>query len=123
MGIKVCFYPDIVNENCMYSVKAGEICSEFIARYFFKPGIAPEYLLNTIIKEQDIESSESNIKQELSKNIYKVKIDDMFQDSRQNFELKTFKESKFVREKLLNKYKEKIKGTKTDIYALLTLDD
>jgi len=123
MGVKVCFYPDIINEKCMYSVKAGEICSEFIARYFFKSGNAPEYLLNSIIKEQKLESDEKNIKQEISKNIYKVKIDDMFCDSIENFEIKTFKDSKIVREKLLDKYKEKTKGTKVDIYALLTLDN
>lgn len=142
MGIKVCFYPYIIdkgtkevdlsnnycstNYNCIYSIKAGEICSEFIARYFFKPGTAPENFINEIAKNS---SKEKDIKQEISKNIYKVKIQDMLQDSNSDFEFKTYKECKKVRENLLNKYEnieleieDKIKNANIDIYALLELE-
>lgn len=135
MGIKICFYPsiinkeneelDILNEHCIYSIKAGEVCSEFISRYFFKPGLAPEKFLDTITKE-NYTKEEKNAKQEILKNIYKVKIEDMMQDSNLGFELKTFKESKIVRENLLDKYqnlKEEIKEAKVDIYAILALDE
>lgn len=131
MGLKVCFYQSLENDEykgkdyCqnIYNIKAGEICSEFIARYFFKPGVAPELLLNKIAKEYYYGKDEEKSRQDISKNIYKVKIDDMLQDHKENFEFKTFKDSKIVREKLLNKYQENLKNAKTDVYALLTLDN
>ena len=57
--------------------------------------------------------------------IYKAITDKMLEDSKSKFELKTFKESKKVREELIEKYKticEKLNKTiekpKVDIYAL-----
>lgn len=39
MSIKVSFYAPIKNEEePIYQIDAGEICSEFIARYFQKVG-------------------------------------------------------------------------------------
>lgn len=139
MGVKICFYPSITNEekseidilkyykntnengHCIYSIKAGEVCSEFIARYFFKPGTAPKKFINNIIKEDE------ETEKEVLKNIYKVKIEDMFQDSINNFEFKTYKECKNVREKLLNTYRKitgeiENKRNKVEIYAMLALE-
>lgn len=37
MGVKIDFYAENENKKqCIYNIQAGEICSEFIARYFNK---------------------------------------------------------------------------------------
>ena len=144
MGVKICFYPSIIDENnreidilkkqeetkekshCIYDIKAGEICSEFIAKYFFKPGNAPEKFVDIITKENASKEEEEKTKEEILKNIYKVKIDDMLKDSQKGIELQTYQESSKVRERLLYKYNEidkKIKHAKIDIYALLTVEE
>ena len=145
MGLKIQFYASIKDAKdveldllkyyrntekgyCIYCIKAAEICSEFIARYFHKTVTMPELLLNKVIEENYEEKDYENAKQDMNNGIYKANTDKMFHDNNSDFEFKAFKECKVVREKLLNKYeeigmtlKEDIEKPKVEIYALLTV--
>ena len=122
------YYQDTEKGYCIYCIKAAEICSEFIARYFHKTVTMPELLLNKVIEENYEEKDYKNAKQDMNNLIYKANTDKMFNDNNSNFEFKAFKECKVVREKLLDKYeeigmklKENIEEPKVEIYALLTV--
>lgn len=142
MGLKICFYASTQNgENeeidllnyynnaeeghCIYKIEAGEVCSEFIARYFQKSETIPNLLLNKIVEEK-YESVDCEIaKEDMQNGIYKAITDKMISDSKNEFELKTFKESKKVREELLERYQtirenlnKKVEKPKVDIYAI-----
>ena len=145
MGLKIQFYASIDNAQdeeldllnyyqntekgyCIYCIKAAEICSEFIARYFHKTVTMPELLLNKVIEENYDEKDYINARQDMSNGIYKANTEKMFNDNNSDFEFKAFKECKVVREKLLDKYKdigiklkENIEEPKVEIYALLTV--
>ncbi len=145
MGLKIRFYASITDaadeeldllkyyQNtekgyCIYCIKAAEICSEFIARYFHKAVTMPELLLNKVIEENYEEKDYPNAKQDMFNGIYKANTDKMFSDNDSDFEFKAFKECKVVREKLLKKYEDigiKLEGNiekpKVEIYALLTV--
>lgn len=132
MGVKVCFYSLIIDDKnniikdmsrFICSIKASEICSEFIARYFQKTDDISEYLLEKI-EDEDHTGSCTEKKQNVKKGIYKVNIDSMIEDSTGKFEFKTFKECKIAREFLLEKYDNLIDNkeqSKIDIYAFLTV--
>ena len=145
MGLKIRFYASIKDATdeeldllkyyqntekgyCIYCIKAAEICSEFIARYFHKAVTMPELLLNKVIEENYEEKDYPNAKQDMFNGIYKANTDKMFSDNNSDFEFKAFKECKVVREKLLKKYEdigikleENIEKPKVEIYALLTV--
>ena len=143
MGVKISFYTSITNNKseekdlleyyektdkgqCIYCIEAGEICSEFIARYFRKTNIMPGLLSNKIAKEYYPKESYENAIKDMYSGAYKANVDIMIQDSLGDFEFKTYKESKRVREKLLDKYneidkklKQSIEKPNIEIYALL----
>lgn len=122
------YYQNTEKGYCIYCIKAAEICSEFIARYFHKAVTMPELLLNKVIEENYEEKDYQNAKQDMFNGIYKANTDKMFSDNNSDFEFKAFKECKVVREKLLKKYEDigvKLEGNiekpKVEIYALLTV--
>lgn len=141
MSLKICFYASIENEKkeeldllnyyktqekgyCIYKIEAGEICSEFIAKYFKKTNQIPNLLLNELIEENYSEKEKANAKDDMKEGIYEVNIKKMVEDSQTNTEIKTFKDAKIVREKLLEKYKninrklkEEIETPNIKIYA------
>lgn len=145
MEIKICFYASIKgveneeldllkyynnteNGYCIYRIRAGEICSEFIARYFSKVVSLPELLLDKIIIEHYDVNDYNKSKQEMCNGIYKANTDIMFHDSNSDFKFKAFEECKIVREKLLIKYeeireklKEVIEKPRVEIYAIMTI--
>ena len=142
MGLKICFYASTHNKeneeidllnyynneeegHCIYKIEAGEVCSEFIARYFKKSETIPDLLLNKIVEEKYANIDCKSATEDMKDGIYKAITDKMLEDIKSKFELKTFKESKKVREELIEKYKticEKLNKTiekpKVDIYAL-----
>ena len=145
MSLKICFYASTQNEeneeidlsnyydnvekgHCIYKIEAGDVCSEFIARYFEKSKTIPNLLLKKII-EENYENVDCKIaKEDMQNGIYKAITDKMIADSKSKFELKTFKESKKVREELIERYqtihetlKKTIKNPKVDIYAIFEL--
>lgn len=120
------YYKTTNNKHCIYSIKAGEICSEFIARYFKRVEIMPDLLLDKVLEENYNEQDYEKSIKYIHNGIYKANIKTMLEDSKTNFELNTFKESKLVREKLVDKYqeinqklKESVNEPKIEIYALL----
>jgi hypothetical protein len=141
MGLKICFYASVKNErneevevpkkyereegNAIYKIEAGEVCSEFIARYFNKVEEIPNLLFSQVAQENYKKLGKVLEEKELKNGIYKAKINQIEFDCKENYEIKAFKESKRVREKLLNKYNE-LDGVlkqvgckpKIDIYAL-----
>ena len=145
MGIKICFYASIKdvkdveldllkyyknteNGYCIYRIRAGEICSEFIARYFHKVTSIPELLLDKIIEEHYDETDYNKAKYEMCNGIYKANTDIMLHDNNSDFKFKVFEECKIVREKLLSKYeeigenlKEVLEKPKIEIYAIMTV--
>ena len=137
MGIKICFYVAVLNENdeeikerenCIFCIDASEICSEFIARYFSKTQSIPKKLLDNVIEDEFYNFSYDNAKRSIANGIYKAKIEKMLEDEGGIFEFSAYKPSKLVREKLIRKYQEivaevkkKLKNPKVDIYALLTV--
>ncbi len=143
MAIKICFYVSIKNENdeeidlldhykteeggqCIYSIAAGEICSEFIARYFKKVECLPDKLLTNIIKESYEEKDYEKARHDMYNGMYRVSINKMLIDDEQDFKFKAYEESKLVREKLIKKHneieeeiKKQINNSKIETYALL----
>ncbi len=106
MSIKIIFYKSIIDKkdekiiadkDFIYSVEAGEVCSEFIARYF---------------------QNEHN-------GTYKVNINKMIEDNEEGFEFKVFKECKKVRENLIkmneNLQKEIEDNQEIEYYAVLAV--
>lgn len=140
MSLKICFYASIKNEkkeeidllkyyktaekkHCIYKIEAGEICSEFIARYFNKTKQIPNLLLNELIEENY--DKKENAKEDMKNGIYKANISKMTEENNAKTEIKTFKESKIVREKLIKKYEEikkalevKVPNSEIEIYAI-----
>ena len=123
MSLKICFYASIKDEkkeeidllryykgeekgHCIYKIKAGEICSEFIAKYFNKTNLLPPLLLKEIIEENYTKKETETAKEDLKDGVYKVDISKMLIDSKINTNINTFKDSKIVREKLLEKHQE-----------------
>lgn len=145
MGLKICFYASTQNEeneevdllnyynsekegHCIYKIEAGEVCSEFIARYFKKSETIPNLLLNKIVEEKYANVGCKLAKEDMKNGIYKAITDKMIEDSKNKFEIKTFKESKKVREELIEIYQtihenlnKKIERPKVDIYALFEI--
>jgi len=137
MGIKICFYVAVLDENkkeferknsFIFAIDAGEICSEFIARYFSKTQSMPEKLLDSVIEDEFGDFSYDNAKRMVANGIYKASMERMFEDENGTFEFSAYKPAKLVRERIIKKYKEivdslkgKPKNPNVDIYALLTV--
>lgn len=141
MSLKICFYASIKNErneeieipnkylreegSTIYKIQAGEVCSEFIARYFSKVEKMPNLLFSEVSKDNYRKNGKYLNEKELKNGIYKAKINQMKIDSDEDYEIKVFKDSKKVREKLIDKYNEMCvnlshrgEEPKIDIYAL-----
>lgn len=145
MSLKICFYAstqnaqneefDLLNYyhnteegHCIYKIEAGEVCSEFIARYFKKSKTIPKLLLNKIVEEKYKNVDCEIAREDMQNGIYKAITEKILEDNENEFEIKTFKECKAVREKLVKKYKtihEELKNVierpKVDIYALFEI--
>lgn len=145
MSIKICFYSSVIDGekgevdllkyygdtedgHCIYKIDAGEICSEFIARYFQKVETMPKLLLNKVIEENYNNQSQEEAMQDMQNGIFRLNINTMIEDNNEDFEFKIYKECKIVREKLLdiyikmqNKLKEKTNKSEIETYALLTI--
>lgn len=145
MGVKICFYATLFDDDnnemnlvkyyntlkdkyYIHRVSAGEVCSEFFARYYHKINQLPELLLDKVIKENYNEEEYKYAVQDMYNGIYKANMNAMKTDNDNSYNFSAYNDCKKVREKLLeihneiyNKSKETIKNPKIEMYAILTI--
>ncbi len=121
-------YCNIEKDQCIFTINASDICSEFIARYFYKVPELPEILLNSFIKENYKEKDYESAKTELYNGIYKADLHVLIKDNEEAYKFKVRSLSEDIREKLIKKYDDirkeldkTVKNNKIEIYALFIL--